>query len=84
LTDYDPGEMALRRLVGNEAVDLILQVLGEAGEPLTTREVQAETEKRLVRCPDSTVVFLNRLRIKGLINGERSRERRGWIWWLKD
>ncbi len=76
--------MALRRLVGNEAVDLILQVLGEAGEPLTTREVQAETEKRLVRCPDSTVVFLNRLRIKGLINGERSRERRGWIWWLKD
>ena len=76
--------MALRRLVGNEAVDLILQVLGEAGEPLTTREVQAETEKRLVRCPDSTVVFLNRLRIKGIINGERSRERRGWIWRLKD
>lgn len=76
--------MALRKLVGNEAVDLILQVLREAGEPLTTREVQAETEKRLVRCPDSTVVFLNRLRIKGLINGERSRERRGWIWWLKD
>lgn len=76
--------MALRKLVGNEAVDLILQVLREAGEPLTTREVQAETEKRLVRCPDSTVVFLNRLRIKGLINGERSRERKGWIWWLKD
>ena len=84
MTDNDPGEMALRKLVGNEAVDLILQVLGEAGEPLTTREVQAETERRLVRCPDSTVVFLNRLRIKGLINGERSRERKGWIWWLKD
>lgn len=84
MTAHDPGEMALRKLVGNEAVDLILQVLREAGEPLTTREVQAETEKRLVRCPDSTVVFLNRLRIKGLINGERSRERRGWIWWLKD
>lgn len=84
MTAHDPGEMALRKLVGNEAVDLILQVLREAGEPLTTREVQAETEKRLVRCPDSTVVFLNRLRIKGRINGERSRERRGWIWWLKD
>ena len=84
MADHDPGEMDLRRLVGNEAVDLILQVLGEAGKPLTTREVQAETEKRLVRCPDSTVVFLNRLRIKGVINGERSRERKGWIWWLKD
>ena len=84
MTDNDAGEMALRKLVGNEAVDLILEVLGEAGEPLTTREVQVETERRLVRCPDSTVVFLNRLRIKGLINGERSRERKSWIWWLKD
>jgi hypothetical protein len=82
LTDHDPGEMALRKLAGNEAVDFILQVLGEAGKPLTTREVQAETEKRQVRCPDSTVIFLNRLRIKGLINGERSRERKGWIWWV--
>ena len=84
MTDNNAGEMALRKLVGNEAVDLILEVLGEAGEPLTTREVQVETERRLVRCPDSTVVFLNRLRIKGLINGERSRERKSWIWWLKD
>ncbi len=48
MTDHDPGEMALRKLVRNEAVDLILQVLREAGEPLTTRE------------------------------------RKGWIWWLKD
>ncbi len=83
MTDHDPSDMDLRRLEGNEAVDLILQVLVEAGRPLTTREVQAETEKRRVRCPDSTVVFLNRLRIKGLINGERSRERKGWIWWVE-
>jgi hypothetical protein len=75
--------MDLRRLEGNEAVELILQVLGEAGRPLTTREVQAETEKRLVRCPDSTVVFLNRLRIKGFINGERSKEKKGWVWWVE-
>ena len=68
---------------GDEAVDLIVQVLEEAGKPLTTREVQRETEKRLVRCPDSTAVFLNRLRIKGVIMGERSRERRGWIWWVE-
>jgi hypothetical protein len=75
--------MSVRRLEGDEAVDLILQVLKGAGKPLTTREVQRETEKRLVRCPDSTVVFLNRLRIKGVIMGERSRERRGWIWWVE-
>ncbi|MGD2200540.1 MAG: hypothetical protein PVJ38_02770 [Candidatus Bathyarchaeota archaeon] len=76
--------MTVRRLEGDEAVDLILQVLREAGEPLTTREVQMETEKRRVRCPDSTVIFLNRLRIKGVIHGERSEERRSWIWWVED
>ena len=75
--------MTVRRLEGNEAVDLILQGLETAGKPLTTREVQRETEKRMVRCPDSTAVFLNRLRIKGVINGERSRERRGWVWWVE-
>ena len=74
--------MDIRKLEGEEAVNLIVQVLREAGKPLTTKEVQAETEKRLVQCPDSTVVFLNKLRRSGEINGERSRERRGWIWWV--
>ena len=74
--------MDYRRLDGNEAVEIILEILKEAGEPLTTRKIQEETEKKLVRCPDSTVVFLNKLRRKGIINGEMSRERRGWIWWL--
>ncbi len=74
--------MDYRKLGGEEAVDLIVQVLREAGEPLTTKEVQSETEKRLVQCPDSTVVFLNKLRRSGSIKGERSRERRGWIWWV--
>lgn len=75
--------MGYRRLEREEAVDLVLRVLKEAGRPLTTREVQTEAEKRLVRCPDSTVVFLNRLRTKGIIRGERSKERRGWVWWVE-
>jgi len=74
--------MDYRRMGEDEAVDIILQILRGAGGPLTTRQIQEETRKRLLRCPDSTVVFLNRLRIRGLINGERSRERRGWIWWV--
>lgn len=51
---------------------------------MTTREVQEETERRLVRCPDSTAVYLNKLRMRGLIKGERSKEKRGWIWWVED
>ncbi len=74
--------MDYRKLGGEEAVDFIVQILREAGEPLMTKEVQLETEKRLVQCPDSTVVFLNKLRRSGSIKGERSRERRGWIWWV--
>jgi hypothetical protein len=76
--------MESRRVEGQEAVDVILEILRKAGTPLSTRDIQEETQKRLVRCPDSTIVFLNRLRLKGVIKGERSKERRGWIWWIED
>jgi hypothetical protein len=52
--------MSLRRLEGDEAANLIVQVLREA-----------------------TAVFLNRLRNRDVIKGERSKERRGWIWWVE-
>ncbi len=74
--------MEQRVLKDDEADRLIIDLLKGAGRPLTTREVQEETQKRLVRCPDSTVVFLNKLRLKGVIHGEMSKERRGWIWWI--
>jgi len=74
--------METRVVGGEEAEKLIVQLLTDAGHPLTTREVQEETQKRLVRCPDSTAVFLNKLRLKGNIKGELSREKRGWIWWV--
>lgn len=74
--------MEPKLLKAEEADQLILKLLKEAVKPLTTREIQTETEKRLVRCPDSTVVFLNKLRLKGVIHGEMSKERHGWIWWI--
>jgi predicted transcriptional regulator len=74
--------MDLRKVEGDEATQVILDILKTAKHPLTTREVQEETQKRLVRCPDTTAVFLNRLRSKGLIKGERSREKRGFLWWI--
>jgi len=66
----------------DEATRQVLAILRDAGRPLTTREVSEETSKRLVRCPDATIVFLNRLRQRGVIHGERSKEFRGWIWWV--
>ena len=74
--------METRQPEGDEAVDAILGILRRAGEAVTTREVGEEMRKLQLRCPDSTIVFLNKLRLKGVIHGERSKERRGWIWWV--
>jgi len=72
-----------RRLSEDEAVQLILSILKAAGKPMTTREIEEETRKRLVQCPDKTPVFLNRLRLKGLVKGRLSAEHRAWIWWIE-
>lgn len=74
--------MNLRKIDEDEAHQVILEILQKTEYPLTTREVQEETIKRLVRCPDTTAVILNRLRSKGIIKGKRSQEKRGFIWWI--
>ncbi len=74
--------MASDRFEDDEAVQAILSILREAGAPVTTRIVGEEMQKRQLRCPDTTIVFLNRLRKREIIHGERSREKRGWIWWI--
>jgi len=75
--------MSERKLSEDEAVQLILSILKAAGKPMTTKKIEEETRKRLVQCPDKTPVFLNRLRLKGLLEGRLSTEHRAWIWWIK-
>ena len=75
--------MSLRKPSEKEAIEIILDILRKAEGPLTTREIEEETKKLLVSCPDSSPVFLNRLRIQGVVEGQLSRERRGWVWWVK-
>jgi hypothetical protein len=74
---------SVRSLTEDEAIGLVLSILRAAGKPLTTKEIEEETRKRLVQCPDKTPIFLNRLRLKGTIKGELSPERHGWIWWIE-
>jgi hypothetical protein len=66
----------------NEAEQAILTILKNAGNPLTTRAVGLEMQKLQLRCPDTTIVFLNKLRKKGIVQGERNKELRGWVWWV--
>ena len=75
--------MSVKRLSEHEAVELILSILRAAGKPLTTREIETETRKRVVSCPDKTPIFLNRLRLKGIVKGQLSVEKRAWIWWVE-
>jgi len=72
-----------RKLSEGESFELIMSVLKAAGKPLTTRDVEGEIRKRLVSCPDSLPVLLNRLRLRGLVKGQMSTERRGWVWWIE-
>jgi len=76
-------DMGVRSLSEEEAIQLVLSILKAAGKPMTTKEIEEETRKKLVQCPDKTPVFLNRLRLKGTIKGQLSTERRGWIWWIE-
>ncbi len=75
--------MGLKRLSEDEAVELIVSILRKAGKPLTTREIETETRKRTVSCPDKTPIFLNRLRLKGIVKGQLSVGKRAWIWWVE-
>lgn len=75
--------MSLKRLSEDEAIELIISILTTAGKPLTTKEIEMETRKRMVSCPDKTPIFLNRLRLEGIVNGKLSVEKRAWIWWAE-
>lgn len=75
--------MSEHKLSEEESFELILSVLKAAGKPLTTRDIEGEIRKRLVSCPDSLVMLLNRLRLRGQVKGQLSVERRGWIWWVE-
>jgi len=75
--------MSLKKLSEKEATKIILSILKKAEKPLSTRDIEGETRKLLITCPDNTPVFLNKLRLKGIIRGQLSSERRGWVWWIE-
>ncbi len=57
----------------------VLELLRSRG-PMTTMEIEKSARREHKRCPDQTVLFLTKMRKKGLIMGEASLERRGWVW----
>lgn len=75
-------ESALSRtMTAPEAEAMIVEMLSKR-DCMTTKEVEEAAASLGRRCPDQTVLFLTKMRSKGLIRGEVSQERRGWLWSL--
>jgi len=66
----------------SEAEDYVIRLLKGHG-PLSTMQVEKLARQDQKRCPDQTVIFLTKMRKKGLIRGEASLEKRGWLWWVE-
>jgi hypothetical protein len=64
-----------------EAEEYVLHLLRVKG-PLTTMEIEKLADQEHRRCPDQTVLFLTKMRGKGLIEGAASIEKKGWLWQL--
>ncbi|HJX04560.1 MAG TPA: hypothetical protein VJ489_01945 [Thermoplasmata archaeon] len=63
------------------AEKFVIELLRRAG-PMTTMQIEVYARNEKKRCPDQTVLFLTKMRRKGLIKGEASLERKGWVWWV--
>lgn len=64
-----------------EAEAFVVSLLKGIG-PLSTMEIEKLARREHKHCPDQTVIFLTKMKKKGLIKGEASLERRGWVWWV--
>lgn len=63
-----------------EKLALVSKALGD--QKYTTLELEAVMADQGTQCPDDLARTLNVLKIKGMICGEVSIERGGWIWWI--
>jgi len=65
----------------SEAEGFVLDLLRREG-PMTTAEIDRTAAEESRKCPDQTVLFLTKMKRKGMIKGEVSHEKRGWLWSL--
>lgn len=63
------------------AEEFVLKLLRERG-PMSTMEIEKSARREHKKCPDQTVLFLAKMKKKGLIKGEASIQKRGWLWWV--
>jgi len=68
-------------MTDREAETFVMKLLSERG-PQSTLDIERFARKEHRRCPDQTVLFLMKMKRKGMILGEVSMEKKGWLWSL--
>lgn len=71
----------LTEMSAGEAEAFVVSYLRSRGR-LTTRDFEEEASRRGKVCPDGTARFLMKMKLRGIINGEVSIRRKGWVWWV--
>ena len=66
-----------------EVIKYVWAVFGD--QRLTTREVELRLAELFdYHCPYDFAKTMTKLKQKGLVKGEVSQEKGGWIWWVDD
>jgi len=68
-------------MTDHKAEAFVMRLLADRG-PQSTMQIERLARKEHKRCPDQTVLFLMKMKKKGLIQGEASLEKKGWLWSL--
>ena len=70
-------------MTGDDLLMMVWEALGD--DRLTTREASDRLDHLFnYRCPDDLAKTLTKFRRTGLIKGEISMEKGGWIWWADE
>jgi hypothetical protein len=73
-----------RMITEEEAMKFIVQLLKEAGEPLSMEEIRARAKAiEDVECRDGMPRTLSKMRFKKLIQGKLDIQRKEWLWWVE-
>ena len=75
-----PPEKHVEVMDVSSAEAFVIELLRDSG-PISTMQIEKLARSEHKHCPDQTVIFLTKMKKKGLIRGEASLERRGWVWW---
>ena len=63
----------------DKVTQAIILTLESQKKPMTTAEIQKVLDE--IDCPDVPPLLLNKLRLRGVIQGKLDIKQKTWLWW---